>query len=183
MPGWTSIYGYKSAGKNDDFPQATYVRAGLTVRSSRLLLEGVLHAGVALYTEVVSSSGVYHLCNVHGVAQPGAKRDTPGRITQSRVIIDHLRDLKGKKIIGGDFNLLPDTKSIRIFEESGYADLIAQHGITTTRNRLAWDLYPSEDRQYHSDYVFTGSGVGIRNFVVPENEVSDHLPLILDTDD
>lgn len=37
-------------------------------------------------------------------------------------------------IIVGDFNLMPDTKSISMIEEAGFDNLIAQYAIQTTRN-------------------------------------------------
>ncbi|OGZ11417.1 MAG: hypothetical protein A3C93_01725 [Candidatus Lloydbacteria bacterium RIFCSPHIGHO2_02_FULL_54_17] len=179
LPDFTASYGYKRAGDHDDFPQATYVRKGLEVRSSALLLENVPGTGLGLYTEIRTKMGVLHLANVHGVAYPGEKLDNPERIRQSRAMVDFFRTLDGPKVIGGDFNLHPDTESVRLFAEHGYLDLIKEFNVRTTRNRLAWDLYP-ENRQYHSDYVFTGPGVQIQSFAVPHNEISDHLPLILE---
>jgi endonuclease/exonuclease/phosphatase family metal-dependent hydrolase len=82
------------------------------------------------------------------------------------------------KIIGGDFNLLPETKSAQMFEENDYRSLIKEFRIRTTRNRLAWELYPN-DKQYYADYVFVSPGVNVKEFSVPENEISDHLALIL----
>ena len=82
-------------------------------------------------------------------------------------------------MIGGDFNLAPETKSIAMLTENGYRDLIKDFKIRTTRNRLAWEMYP-ESKQYFSDYVFASPEVKVKEFTVPENEISDHLPLILD---
>jgi endonuclease/exonuclease/phosphatase family metal-dependent hydrolase len=85
----------------------------------------------------------------------------------------------GLKIIGGDLNLMPDTESVRMFAANGYRDLIAEFKIPTTRNRLVWDKFP-DSKQYYSDYVFVSPEVKVREFSVPNNEISDHLPLIVD---
>lgn len=180
LSGWTSVHGYKRLDKRDDFPQSTYAREGITLRFARTLLEEVRGAGLALYTEVVAPEGVFHVANVHGAAHPGEKRDTPSRIVQSEAVIDFLRSKDGPKIVGGDFNLLPDTRSVRLFSEHGFVDMIDAHRIPTTRNRFAWDLYPADQKLYHSDYVFVSDTVTVREFAVPAVEISDHLPLILE---
>jgi endonuclease/exonuclease/phosphatase family metal-dependent hydrolase len=66
-----------------------------------------------------------------------------------------------------------------MFEENGYRDLIKEYKISTTRNRLAWEMYP-DNKQLFSDYVFLSPGITINNFSVPDNEISDHLPMILE---
>jgi len=126
---------------------------------------------------------------VHGKAMPGDKLDTDVRLNQSSKIIKSF-DFNGvPRIIGGDFNLLPETKSIKIFEEVGYKNLINEFGIKSTRNRLAWEQaegqYKKEGRkffgrQYFADYVFVSPEIKVKNFEVPDVEISDHLPLILD---
>jgi len=136
--------------------------------------------GLGLYTEIKKGDDSIHICNVHGVAYAADnKLDNPARLEQSRVLIDFFGPLSGQKIIGGDFNILPDTDSIRAFATGGYVDLIKQFNIQATRNRFSWDLHPGS-KQYYSDYVFISPDVKVQNFVVPQNEISDHLPIILD---
>ncbi|MFH1863534.1 MAG: endonuclease/exonuclease/phosphatase family protein [bacterium] len=121
------------------------------------------------------------LGNLHGKSRPGHKLDTPARLKQSKIIIDFFKTKKEAKIIGGDFNLLPQTKSIEMFEEGGYVDLIKKFKIPTTRNRLAWNqLKKNEEKQLFADYVFVSPVVKVKNFSVPNLEISDHTPLILD---
>lgn len=122
------------------------------------------------------------VANVHGISYDAdTKLDTEGRLVQSKTIIESLQDIQYPIIIGGDFNLEPTAESIRMFAEAGYRDLIASHHIKTTRNRLVWERYP-DTIQYYADYTFTSPDVHIRSFMVPENEISDHLPLILECD-
>jgi exonuclease III len=121
--------------------------------------------------------------SLHGKALPGTKLDTPARLGQSRKLIDFFKEKEGPRIIGGDFNLLPDTQSLRAFRRAGYRDLIKEFGIRRTRNRLAWEFYknrPDFVVQHHADYVFVSPEVRVKDFQVPSLEVSDHLPLILD---
>ena len=132
------------------------------------------------YADIEISNKVVHLANIHGKARPGHKLDTPTRLRQSKVIINFFKDKHGPKIIGGDFNLLPETKSVQMFEEAGYKNLIKDYKIKTTRNMLAWGtLKKSEEKQCFADYVFTSSDVKVKSFEVPDIKISDHLPLIL----
>jgi len=137
--------------------------------------------GYLQVANVKVGSKTLFLSNVHGKARPGTKLDTPVRLRQSRKIINHFSRFDGPKIIGGDFNLLPQTQSIKMFAEAGYRDLIKDFGIKCTRSQLAWkNLKKGEEKQYFADYVFVSSDIKVMSFKVPDIEVSDHLPLILD---
>lgn len=120
----------------------------------------------------------YIICNVHGTPVSSEKNDTPTRIEQSKEILIFLKSRPGKHIIMGDFNLLPDTQSISLFEEAGYRNLISEYEIDTTRNELAWARYP-DSKQLFADYAFVSQDVQVLDFQVPKNEISDHLPLEL----
>ena len=178
LPDYRVIRGYKKIGEENDFAQATYLRQGLQLLSSQLLLEKHPGTGLGIYTQINMRNAVIHLCNLHGSARPGTKLDTPERIDQSQGLIDFFKEKRGMRIIGGDFNLLPETRSARMFEENGYRSLIKDFRIPTTRNRLAWELYPN-NKQYYSDYVFVSPEVKVREFSVPADEISDHLALVL----
>ena len=124
-----------------------------------------------------------NLANVHGKTHPGDKYDTPIRIKQSARIINFFEQMQGLTIIGGDFNLLPNTKSVSMFEEKGYVDLIKRFKIKSTRNRIAWENFkhqPGFVKQHYADYCFVSKDVKVKKFTVPNIEVSGHLPLILE---
>jgi len=178
LPNYRVIRGYKKVGEENDFLQATYLLKDLQFLSFQLLLEKHPGTGLAIYTQINTRNTMIHLCNLHGTARPGNKLDTPERINQSQGLIDFFKEKTGMKIIGGDFNLLPETKSAHMFEENGYRSLIKDFRIRTTRNRLAWELYP-ENEQYYSDYVFVSPEVNVKEFSVPADEISDHLALVL----
>jgi len=178
LPNYRMISGYKKVAEDDDFSQATYVRSDLELLSSEFVLENQPGAGLAIYTQIKTQNTAIHLCNLHGTARPGSKLDTPQRIAQSQELLDFFEEKKGMKIIGGDFNLRPETKSAQMFEENGYRSLIKEFRIRTTRNRLSWERYP-DNKQYFSDYIFVSPDVNVREFSVPTNEISDHLPLVL----
>ena len=178
LPDYRMIRGYKKTAEDDNFAQATYLRNDLQLLSSQLVLEKHARTGLGIYTQINARNTMIHLCNFHGTATPGNKLDTPKRINQSQGLIGFFKEKKGMKIIGGDFNLLPETKSVQMWEENDYRSLIKDFRVRTTRNRLAWELYP-DDRQYYSDYVFVSPEVNVREFSVTKNEISDHLALVL----
>lgn len=120
--------------------------------------------------------------NIHGKARPGHKLDTPARLRQSKTIIDFLKDRNELKIIGGDFNLMPQTKSIRLFEENGYIDLIQKFNIKDTRGKINAEKYRGRELQHFADYCFVSKDIKVKSFEVPDTEISDHLPLILEFD-
>ena len=169
---------YKYNDKNDIFPLAVYTRNDLKICGARAFLENTLGVGLG---QDIQTQGI-SIANIHGISRPGNKLDYEKRIEQSSLIIENFCGRKEPIIIGGDFNVEKETQSIRMFAEAGYRDLIRDFGIRTTRNRLVWEKFP-EAPQYYSDYVFVGPGVRVKSFEVIENEVSDHLPMVLEIED
>lgn len=178
---YTEYTAEKTANERGIISLAIYVRKPLRVVSVQPLLQDTPGAGLALLAYIEQDGHLFSVTAVHGISFGGdTKLDTPGRIVQSQTIIDALKDSNMPAIVGGDFNLLPETKSISLFAEAGYADLIADYEIKTTRNRLIWERYP-DTIQYYADFAFTNTGLSVQSFSVPNNEVSDHLPLIVET--
>lgn len=164
---------------DEDFAQSIYFREDMRVLSSQTLFDGERGCGLGIYLEIEYEGKILHICNFHGLAFPGDKLDTPNRLKQSQDLIDFMEKKNGLKIIGGDFNLLPNTRSVKMFEECGYRNLIEDFDIKMTRNHLAWDQFQG-NKQYYADYVFVSQDVQVENFSVIDNEVSDHLPLVLE---
>ncbi len=135
------------------------------------------------YTQLTIGETFLTICNVHGVFWPVNKLDSPERLVQSQKIIDFLQDQPGEKIICGDFNLFPNTKSIQMLEEYGLRNLIKDYHIQTTRGSLIKRLHPEyvdtpEGFQEFADYMFASSGIEVKKFEVPDVPVSDHLPMV-----
>lgn len=155
-----------------------YVRNTLDVEKlGNLFMEEAqrMDIGLANYVVLKTQEGSVAVCTVHGAPYPGDKLDTDIRVYQTKTLIEEFAGYD-KTVIAGDFNLLPETKSIKLFSEHGYQDLIHDYAIKTTRNHHAFNRYP-DNIQYHADYAFASPGVTVQNFVVPEDIVSDHQPL------
>lgn len=165
-------------GEADEFYATTYVREDVTVTGTAELLCDIPHTGASLACELQLSPGkALRLVNVHGQPQPGHKLDTPERIAQSESLLRSAAHDDTPTVFVGDFNLLPEAHSVKVFIAAGYRNLIDDFSIATTRNELAWQRHP-ENKQLYADYTFTRlNELFDHDFSVDNVLVSDHLPL------
>ncbi|MBP8994985.1 MAG: hypothetical protein KBG30_14410 [Bacteroidales bacterium] len=84
-------------------------------------------------------------------------------------------NFNGAKILCGDFNVAPDTKSMEILETS-MNNLVKEYKVTTTRSHL----YTKEHK--FADYILVSPEIKVKKFEVIQDVVSDHLPLMLEFD-
>ena len=171
----------KKVNPTDEFANTTFIKSNYLVSNSFTIAKDDLDVGMGLYNQIkVSDDNILNICNTHGNARPGDKQDNPDRLRQSQNIIDFFKNLSGPKIIGGDFNLDINTKSVSMFEDNGYRNLIKEFNIPTTRNKIAWDQY--EIKQLYADFIFVSPDVKVTRLSVPNLLISDHLPMILEID-
>ncbi len=128
------------------------------------------------YVNLEFQSRNYLVINIHGLWYPGTKVDTSARLEQSKKILEFAGRFQSSKIIVGDFNLFPDTESIKMFDRD-YKNLIQEYIITNTRNEVSWKN--NDNIQHFADFAFVSRDVQVVSFEVPYNLVSDHLPMIL----
>jgi len=159
------------------FYNAIYIKKSIEILESTIVLREIEEAGLGLHIKIKINNKIFNIINCHGVPYPGDKLDTETRIVQSREILNFTKNINEPMIIGGDFNLDPDTKSIKMFEEKNFLNLIKKFEIKTTRNENSWAKYP--DKQLFADYVFVKK-VEVNNFKVPDSDISDHLAMILE---
>ena len=128
------------------------------------------------HIHISNSSKNYTIANFHGLRiRDYGKGDHPSRLEQSKNIIEFIKTVSGKKVLVGDMNLNPDTESMKILEQ-GMINLIKEHGATSTRSRFY------EKPGKFADYILASPDVRVKKFTVMQNEVSDHLPLLLEFD-
>lgn len=132
------------------------------------------HARNIQYINIDANGRPLAVINFHGLWNGQGKNDTEDRINQSNNIIKFINSLNGEVVLCGDFNLLPDTKSIKLFEKSGLRNLIKEYKINSTRS----SFYKKPEK--YADYIFLSAGVKEKDFKVLQDEVSDHLPLYLE---
>lgn len=134
---------------------------------------GLNHPRNLQWLEFKFNNNIYSILNVHGLWNGKGKKDTPERIAQSQRIRAFMDTINTPIILCGDFNLRPDTESMRILEQN-MTNLITANNIRSTRTR-----YYTKDEKY-ADYILISPGIKVNQFLVMEDEVSDHSPLLLD---
>ncbi len=117
------------------------------------------------------------ILNYHGIWSRD-KKDTQQTKLASKKILELALEVDYPTIICGDFNLFPDTESIKILENN-FQNLIDHFEINNTRpksNEL------NGEKRNVVDYIFVSKGIKVVDFKVIETEVSDHFPLFLEFD-
>jgi endonuclease/exonuclease/phosphatase family metal-dependent hydrolase len=177
LEGWLTVAAdQRLVGSRESFFNASVFKEGIVPVASGVLITSQQRV-FGLWTELLYQGVTYFICNIHGMAMPGEKLDTEERLDQTRVTLDFLSGKPGIHIIMGDFNLFPETESILQIERAGYRNLIKEYNIETTRNEISWAKY--SNKQLWADYCFVGPGIEVIDFQVPQNLVSDHLPMEL----
>jgi len=114
------------------------------------------------------------IVNFHGLWNGKGKTDSESRIAQSNEIIAFLKELEGEIVLCGDFNLRPDTESLKMIEDFGFKNLIKEYGVASTRT----SHYKKEER--FADYMLVTKGIQVKDFKVLPDEVSDHNAMYLE---
>jgi endonuclease/exonuclease/phosphatase family metal-dependent hydrolase len=179
LPNYTEFYVYKSVTESDTFHQSVFVRNTIEVLDSGSVLINIPNVGLDVWVKVVENGRHLFISNHHGISRPGDKLDTPERIQASLELLNFANLQTEQKIIIGDFNLLNTTKSVSLFKDNGFVDLIKKYKVTNTRNKYAWEQHP-ENIQYYADFAFVSADIQEKNFEVLFDEVSDHAPLLLE---
>lgn len=113
--------------------------------------------------------------NYHGI-WTREKNGNEMTLKACQKILDLAKEVDYATIIVGDFNLFPDTPSMRVFYND-FTSLVDKYNILTTRpksNEL------SHLKRNVVDYVLVSKDIKVNSFMVLDSEASDHLPLILD---
>ena len=117
------------------------------------------------------------ILNLHGTYSID-KLDTQRSIKQSEYILEIIARENLPTIIVGDFNLLPQTKSIQMLNKK-FRNLTTEYNIKSTRPYIN---NKKDTGNNIVDYVFVDDSIKIETFKVTNTDISDHLPLILDFD-
>lgn len=178
---------YFAPAKPDGFGLASFVKKGIEVKEEESIFihkdkdamvdkDWTTVGKNMQYIKIVSGGKNYSIFNLHGLWIGTGKFDTEERIKQSEKIIEFIKKFDGNKILCGDFNLRPDTKSIKMIEdELGLRNLVTEYGVPTTRT----SLYTKTEEKF-ADYIFVSPGIEVLDFKVLPEEVSDHAALYLE---
>ncbi len=126
------------------------------------------HGRALQVCEININGRIIQIGNVHG-CYSFDKLDTDKSLFQSNFIVEKLKLKKLPTILLGDFNLLPNTKSISIIENE-YENLDNNFKISTTR----------VDKKMVIDYVFIDQNFSANELKIDSIDISDHYPLIIE---
>lgn len=174
--------GYFRPAVNNTYGIAMFIKNSINVlKESEIIIhdnsnypgKGPTHKRNLQCLECVLNSDVYSVFNMHGLWNGQGKSDSPDRILQSQRVKTFMDTINTPKILCGDFNLRPDTQSMRILNE-GMVNLIERYQITSTRTAL----YPKEEK--FADYVLASNEINVNQFKVLPDEISDHAALLVE---
>ena len=118
------------------------------------------------------------VAHMHGLRDPQGKMDTPERTEQARKFVSiatRIAERNDSLIVCGDFNVEPESETLRVLSEAGLTELVT----TRTQNGTRSSYYKKPGR--YADYMLVNTHVNVLDFdVVFEPEVSDHCPLVLE---
>jgi endonuclease/exonuclease/phosphatase family metal-dependent hydrolase len=122
-----------------------------------------------------TSGATFAVVNLHGLRDGAGKSDTPARRAQADRIAELVTTLRcegDEVVVGGDFNLLPDSETFDVLSELGLTDLVRDADTRTSHYR---------GPVRHADYLLVSAPAEVRRFdVVAAPEVSDHRPLVVE---
>ena len=133
------------------------------------------HARNLQYMTVETEKGTRTILNLHGLWNGNGKRDCDERISQSERISSFIKSISNPYVLVGDFNLLPETRSLKILEDLDMRNLIKENNVTSTRTR-----FYTKSKEKFADYALVSKDIEVKDFKVLPDEVSDHTPLYLE---
>jgi len=113
-----------------------------------------------------------HILNHHGHHIEAHKLGDDETMRQISMIKDYIKQLDGAVILCGDFNLSPESESIKQLD-SILQNLSVAYSLKTTRSLLTY-------KEEVCDYIFVNEGVDVKGFSMDNTIISDHNALILD---
>lgn len=126
-------------------------------------------------------SGVHlTVAQMHGLRDTAGKGDTPAREMQAERLVKLIENVwpgDERLVVCGDFNVLPDSMTFARLATLGLNDLVTGRDYADTRT----SFYEKAGR--FADYMLVNDRVDVAWFdVVADPEVSDHRPLLLETE-
>jgi len=116
----------------------------------------------------------FNVVTHHGFWVADHKNGNDETLRQTKIIADYCHKLTGPSILTGDFNLIPESGSIKQINKV-MTNLTLEHGLKTTRT-------PLTTKTEACDFIFVSKEVKVRRFGALEKQASDHMALVLEFD-
>lgn len=116
------------------------------------------------------------ILNYHGIWSRD-KKDTDRTKSASNELLQLASEVADPTIICGDFNLFPNTESIKALKNR-FRSLVDEFKIRSTRPKS--NEHNSTRKRNVVDYIFINEKITVEKFDVIESDISDHLPLLIE---
>lgn len=113
-----------------------------------------------------------HILNHHGHHIDTHKLGDDETMRQITLIINYIKKLDGAVILCGDFNLSPESESMKQFDPI-LRNLPVEYKLETTRSLLTY-------KKEVCDYIFVNQDVDVKSFSMDQTIISDHNALTLE---
>jgi endonuclease/exonuclease/phosphatase family metal-dependent hydrolase len=133
--------------------------------------------GVQVADLKLHQSKMLRVINYHGIWTK-EKVGNPETLKACKKILSLAKRVNYPTIVAGDFNLFPNTPSMQVFYKD-FISLVDKYGVITTRPQ---DNELSDLKRNVVDYILVSKDIAVKSFKIPDSNISDHLPLILDFD-
>lgn len=125
-----------------------------------------------------SADRTVSITHMHGLRDLNGKQDTPERAAQAERLLElsnRVSEALDIRIICGDFNVEPDSQTLKFLRVSGFEELVTANKFEGTRT----SHYTKPGR--FADYMLIDRPELVKQFnVVYVPKVSDHCPLVLE---
>lgn len=115
---------------------------------------------------------VLNVLNHHGHHVNQHKNGDSETMRQCGIIADKIKEIDGKVIVTGDFNLAPHSESLELINVL-LTNLSIKAELETTRTQLT-------HKTEVCDYIFVSDGIKVQSFKALDDIVSDHKALVMD---
>ena len=133
------------------------------------------HGRALLITTINVEGKLLQVITLHGIWTQDKVGDDR-TLAECKYIVEAAKRSDLPTVITGDFNLLPNTESIKIMNDN-FRNLNNEYAIKTTRPHF-------QDEVEHGggmlDYVFVNDKIKVNSFEVKDTNISDHLPLVVE---
>ena len=151
-----SFYTYQEKVENFDFLEDTDYNAGRSLQ----------------HVVVPHESGLLNILNHHGYHLREHKNGNDETMRQCGLIADYAKKLEGSVVLCGDFNLIPTSPSLEQIN-AVLVNHVKEKVIISTRT-------PLTPKTEACDFIFTSPDIGVKNFQVLDDIVSDHKALTIE---
>lgn len=125
-----------------------------------------------LYTQIKAGRKTLNVFNTHGIWGVDGD-DNPRRLQMGEIISKQVQG-KDHVILGGDFNLLPTTRTIKKIEQ--HLTNVFGNSLETTFN-MRKKPFPGSYANSVVDMVFVSNDIKVLQKHCPDVDISDHFPL------